>query len=101
MYAAMMGRVDMVQLLVEKGCDLDKQDAISGWTALMQATYHGKKVVAKYLINAGANVLIPAKNGCTAFDLASLIGTYVYVYCAVYMYIHVTVHVLVRKDARL
>ena len=75
MYAAMMGRVDMVQLLVEKGCDLDKQDAISGWTALMQATYHGKKVVAKYLINAGANVLIPAKNGCTAFDLASLIGT--------------------------
>ena len=33
-----------------------------------------KKAVAKFLINAGADVLIPAKNGCTAFDMASLIG---------------------------
>ena len=33
-----------------------------------------KKVVAKYLINAGADVQIQAKNGCTAFDMASLIG---------------------------
>ena len=74
MYAAMIGRLDIVQCLVEKGCDIDKQDMKSGWTALMQATYHGKKAVAKYLINAGANVLIPAKNGCTAFDLATLIG---------------------------
>lgn len=64
----------MVQFLVEKGSDLDKQDSVSGWTALMQATYHGKKSCAKYLINAGANVNIPAQNGCTAFDLASLIG---------------------------
>ena len=40
----------------------------------MQAIYHGKKFVAKYLINAGANVLIPAKNKCTAFDMASIIG---------------------------
>ena len=47
---------------------------MSGWSAMMQATYHGKKAVAKFLINAGANVLLPAKNGCTAFDLATLIG---------------------------
>ena len=50
------------------------QDAVSGWTALMQAVYHGKKSVAKYLINAGANVLIPAKNGFTAFDMTTFIG---------------------------
>ena len=31
--------------------------------------------MAKFLISAGADVLIPAKNGCTAFDMASLIGT--------------------------
>ncbi|XP_064641008.1 ankyrin repeat and SAM domain-containing protein 6-like isoform X2 [Lineus longissimus] len=73
MFAAMTGRFDMAQMLIEKGCDIDKQDTISGWTALMQATYHGKKNVAKLLINAGANVTIPAKNGCTAFDMASLI----------------------------
>ena len=35
-----------------------------------------KKSVAKYLINAGADVLIPANNGCTAFDMASLIGNF-------------------------
>lgn len=40
-YAAMLGRLDMVSLLVERGCDINKQDSISGWTALMQATFHG------------------------------------------------------------
>lgn len=41
MFAAMMGRLDMVQVLWEAGCDINKQDTVSGWTALMQATYHG------------------------------------------------------------
>ena len=41
MFAAMSGRLDIAQLLVERGCDINKQDTISGWTALMQATYHG------------------------------------------------------------
>ena len=41
MFAAMTGHLDIVKLLVEKGCDINKQDPISGWTALMQATYHG------------------------------------------------------------
>ena len=41
MFAAMTGRLDIAELLVMKGCDVNKQDLISGWTALMQATYHG------------------------------------------------------------
>ena len=41
MFAAMTGRLDIAQMLVERGCDINKQDNISGWTALMQATYHG------------------------------------------------------------
>ena len=41
MFAAMNGQLDIAQMLVDKGCDIDKQDTISGWTALMQATYHG------------------------------------------------------------
>ena len=40
MFAAMMGRLDMAHLLVERGCNINQQDSISGWTALMQATYH-------------------------------------------------------------
>ena len=41
MYAAMGGHLPVVQLLVERGADIDKQDEASGWTATMQATYHG------------------------------------------------------------
>ena len=41
MFAAMTGRLDVAELLVQRGCDINKQDIISGWTALMQATYHG------------------------------------------------------------
>ncbi|KAH9515488.1 Ankyrin repeat and SAM domain-containing protein 6 [Bulinus truncatus] len=73
MFAAMTGRLDIAELLVLKGCDVNKQDLISGWTALMQATYHGKKNVAMFLLSIGADVNIQAKNGCTAFDMASLI----------------------------
>lgn len=32
------------------------------------------KTVAKLLIDAGANVNIQEKNGCTAFDMATVIG---------------------------
>ena len=35
-----------------------------------------KKNVAMFLINIGADVTVQAKNGCTAFDMASLIGNY-------------------------
>ncbi|XP_041375795.1 ankyrin repeat and SAM domain-containing protein 6-like isoform X2 [Gigantopelta aegis] len=73
MFAAMAGRLDIAELLLVHGCDINKQDTISGWTALMQATYHGKKTVAMFLLNNGADVNIQAKNGCTAFDMASLI----------------------------
>ena len=41
MFAAMLGHLDIVQLLVHCGCEINGQDAISGWTALMQATFHG------------------------------------------------------------
>ena len=41
MFAAMTGRLDLVQLLVESRCEINKQDTVSGWTALMQAVYHG------------------------------------------------------------
>ncbi|RUS71201.1 hypothetical protein EGW08_021037 [Elysia chlorotica] len=73
MFASMTGRLDIAELLVMKGCDVNKQDVISGWTALMQATYHGKKNVAMFLLSIGADVTLQAKNGCTAFDMASLI----------------------------
>lgn len=41
MMAAVSGQLEVVQLLVDKHADIDKQDSVHGWTALMQATYHG------------------------------------------------------------
>lgn len=41
MLAAVMGQLPLVQLLLERHADVDKQDSVHGWTALMQATYHG------------------------------------------------------------
>ena len=35
-----------------------------------------KKQVAVFLLNVGADVSVQAKNGCTAFDMASLIGEF-------------------------
>ncbi|XP_017830464.3 ankyrin repeat and SAM domain-containing protein 6 isoform X1 [Callithrix jacchus] len=74
MLAAVTGQLALVQLLVEKHADVDKQDSVHGWTALMQATYHGNKEIVKYLLNQGADVTLRAKNGYTAFDLVMLLN---------------------------
>ncbi|XP_047381822.1 ankyrin repeat and SAM domain-containing protein 6 isoform X2 [Sciurus carolinensis] len=74
MLAAVMGQLPLVQLLVERHADVDKQDSVHGWTALMQATYHGNKEIVKYLLNQGADVTLRAKNGYTAFDLVMLLN---------------------------
>ena len=68
------GHLAAVELLVDRGADLDVQDRVSRWTALMNAAYYGHVNVVKVLIAAGANVALTAHNGCTAFDIASLIG---------------------------
>ena len=41
---------------------------------MLEFLYFRKKSVAMFLINIGADVSVQAKNGCTAFDMASLIG---------------------------
>ncbi|XP_049484527.1 ankyrin repeat and SAM domain-containing protein 6 [Panthera uncia] len=74
MLAAVTGQLPLVQLLVERRADIDRQDSVHGWTALMQATYHGNKEVVKYLLNQGADVTLRAKNGYTAFDLVMLLS---------------------------
>ncbi|XP_073443891.1 ankyrin repeat and SAM domain-containing protein 6 [Dendrobates tinctorius] len=74
MMAAVTGKLDVVQLLVEKNADINRQDSVHAWTALMQATYHGNKEIVIYLLNLGADVNLRAKNGYTAFDLVMLLN---------------------------
>lgn len=40
MIAAMLGRRDIAETLVQRGAEVNRQDVKSGWTALMQATFH-------------------------------------------------------------
>eukprot|EP00040_Diaphanoeca_grandis_P035755 m.225530 g.225530 ORF g.225530 m.225530 type:complete len:860 (-) comp33462_c1_seq3:94-2673(-) len=74
MFAAMRGHMDIVALLIDNNAAIDEQDSLSGWTALMNAVYYGYNSIARCLIDAGATVSIQARNGCTAFDIASIIG---------------------------
>ena len=74
MYAAMRGQLAIAELLVDSGAQVDTQDDKSGWTALMQATYYGSQAIARMLLDQGADIGIQANNGCTAFDIASIIG---------------------------
>jgi hypothetical protein len=73
-FAAMRGWLAIAELLVDRGAEVNLQDEKSGWTALMQATYYGHKSIAMLLIDSGANISLQAGNGCTAFDIASIIG---------------------------
>lgn len=74
MFAAMRGHLAIAELLVDNGARVDSQDDKSGWTALMFATYYGHKSIARLMIDSGANISLQAYNGCTAFDIASIIG---------------------------
>ena len=72
MYACVAGHLSIVRLLVSKGANLDERDVLSGWTALMQATYHNKADIVRYLIESGADVSIRSHQDISAFDIASL-----------------------------
>jgi ankyrin repeat protein len=54
-YAADSNNIDLVQLLVEAGADVNAGQ----WPALCQALYKGNTAIAKFLIGHGANVNYP------------------------------------------
>jgi len=55
LYAARDGRLEVAQLLVEAGADIEKADA-DGVTPLLMSILNGQVPVARYLLDRGANV---------------------------------------------
>lgn len=51
MLVVVMGQLVLVQLLVERYVDVDKQDSVYGWIVFMQVIYYGNKEIVKYLLN--------------------------------------------------
>jgi len=68
--AAWRGHGEVVELLVDKGANLDAQDKL-GWTALQRAADNGHGEVVKLLVEKGANLEAQDTYGRTALHLAA------------------------------
>ena len=63
--AAGSGNLEVVQLFVEAGMDIESADDELGWTALMNAAERGHLAVVEYLVGQGANVNAADEDGYT------------------------------------
>lgn len=72
--AAQSGVVEIAELLVAHSAFIDLQAPTHGHTPLIDAVLHRKQAMVRYLLEAGANVFIPARGmlapAYTALDLA-------------------------------
>ena len=50
MFAAMNGNVELIKILIGFGAELDAKDTVYGWTALMQATFYGRKEATEIML---------------------------------------------------
>ena len=60
-----------VQLLVERGVNINAPNAVNGWTPLHWAAKRGHANIVKYLIKEGVDTAVLTKKGETAAQLAS------------------------------
>lgn len=68
-WAAQGGNVEMVQILLDAGAEVDAVDSV-GHTPLMRAVEVGHEAVVEQLIGAGADLDVQASNGSSAVMLA-------------------------------
>jgi ankyrin repeat protein len=68
-WAAESRQQDMMELLLDKGADIDKRDS-HGKTALIYAAQSNNQDMAEFLLNRGANVGETGKDGKTALVYA-------------------------------
>ncbi|XP_050305500.1 acyl-CoA-binding domain-containing protein 6-like [Anthonomus grandis grandis] len=68
-YAADIGDLSILSLLIKKGCDVDLKDS-GGQTALHYAAACGHVECVKYLVKNGAQTSIEDSDGCTPKDVA-------------------------------
>lgn len=71
--ACIYGHVDMMQVLVEAGCDIGKAD-LGGLTPLHIAAEKGQAAAVAYLLSCGADRNVPDTIGRTALDWANAKG---------------------------
>jgi len=73
LYAAREGHEAVVQLLVEKGANIEVKDSDSN-TALIRAALYGHEAVVRLLVEKGADIETKDSDGNTALIWAALFG---------------------------
>jgi ankyrin repeat protein len=68
--AAYNGHLEVIDLLVEHGADLNQRDSQYGYTALHWTVHGGKLDAAQYLVDYGCNVEAEDSEGNTALFYA-------------------------------
>ncbi|KAI9358441.1 hypothetical protein BD770DRAFT_419792 [Pilaira anomala] len=69
-YAACFGKIEVAQILIEFGANIDAQDSF-GWTALMWATNNSHESLVKILLENGASATTKSSKGRTVFDFVN------------------------------
>jgi len=69
-YASSRGYLEIVQLLVESGADVNVRGGDDNDTPLIWAVYNERNAVAKYLVDKGANINARDKSGRSALNYA-------------------------------
>ncbi len=72
-WAAKYGHKDIVELLLEKGADINAKDR-SGWTPLMEVAMSGPFEMLEFLLERGADFDAKSNNGTTALVYAQANG---------------------------
>lgn len=62
-FAARNGHTKTAELLLEKGADMTLLGSIVGWTALLDAAYHGSVDIVRALLAHGADINFTSQNG--------------------------------------
>ena len=76
MMAASKDDIEMIELLLDKGANIDHKANVDGWTALHQAANYLKNRAVKLLIKRGADTHIKNNDGKTALDVAKQFSDY-------------------------
>ena len=65
--------INLVKLLVQSGADINVEEGENKTTALLQATLHGHSQIVQYLLDKGAEINAPSKDGNSSLWFSLLV----------------------------